>query len=81
MSAMYGTITKPRRPVRERLRGLDLAGRSTLLWRRWRRPALYLAGFGFLDAAAFEVHNVIGLLACGATMFILEALSDGRRST
>ena len=38
---------------------------------------LALGGFGSLDYAAFQWHTVIGWVAVGCTLLILEALSEG----
>lgn len=42
-----------------------------------RRQALTLAGFGFLSAAAWQLHTIAGLAAVGVSLLIVEALSGG----
>lgn len=81
MPTMTGTIIKPRRPWAQRVAAWRVTPRVSYFYRKLRRPILYLAGFGCLDAAAWYVHVVAGLLAIGITMFILEALSSDGRST
>lgn len=44
---------------------------------RARRPVLYVAGFGFLDFAAWGVHYLLGCAAIGLTLFVLDALTSG----
>lgn len=44
---------------------------------RYRRNVLYLAGFAFLDFAAWGVHYLLGCAAIGVTLLILDALSGG----
>lgn len=41
-----------------------------------RRAALTVAGFGFVDAAAYEAHLIAGLVATGVSLWLLEWLSD-----
>lgn len=78
MPVMQGTIEK-RRSVMDRVSRWSFPTRMSGICRRWRRPILYVTGFGFIDAAAFNLHLVAGLLAVGMSLFILEALSDDRR--
>jgi hypothetical protein len=41
-----------------------------------RRTALTVAGFGFVDAAAYEVGLIAGLVSTGVSLWLLEWLSD-----
>lgn len=41
-----------------------------------RRAVLTVAGFGFVDAAAYEAHLIAGLVATGVSLWLLEWLSD-----
>ncbi len=42
-----------------------------------RRPLLYIIGFGLIDFGIFSWNWIIGTIAIGITLLILEALSGG----
>lgn len=45
---------------------------------RYRRPALVVASFGCIDAAAYQVALGVGLLVTGLSLFVFEMLGgDG----
>jgi hypothetical protein len=43
-------------------------------WHTARTPALSIAGFGCITAAAWTLHTAAGLLMAGVSLLILEAL-------
>jgi hypothetical protein len=47
------------------------------LYHRSRRGVMYATGFGFIDAAAWQVSSIIGCLAVGVSLLVLEMLSGG----
>jgi hypothetical protein len=51
------------------------AGKRLPRWPTMRRAALTIGGFGLLVAAAWMVAIPLGLLAAGASLLILEALT------
>lgn len=46
-------------------------------WRRARTTVMQLAGFAFLDFAAWQWSMLAGCVAVGVSLFVLEALSGG----
>lgn len=55
----------------------SLTGQSLLWYSRLRRTVLYLGGFGFIDFAAWSWNPIIGYLAIGLSLLILDSLSGG----
>jgi hypothetical protein len=55
------------------------AARTLPTWSRVRTSVMALAGFGFLDYAAWQLNPIGGCAAVGVSLLILEALSgDGK---
>jgi hypothetical protein len=52
-----------------------LAGRRLPRWQEVRSTVLQVAGLGLLDAGAFELHTVAGLVTTGVSLLVLEWLS------
>lgn len=50
------------------------AGRRFPSWRRVRTGAMQVTAFGFLDYAAWSWHHLVGYVAIGVSLLILEAL-------
>lgn len=72
-------VTKPRTPLLITLgRVLATAVAVLMGWAaKFRRVALYLAGFGFIDFALYGVNPLLGYAGIGVSLLILEMLSGG----
>lgn len=56
-----------------------LAARALPTWQGIRRFVLSVGGFGCMTAAAWQWSLIAGLVALGASLLILEALTGGDR--
>lgn len=52
------------------------AARALPTWRRARTATMQVAAFGFLDYAAFQWHSIVGYVAIGVSLLVLEALGS-----
>lgn len=63
----------PRTPLT--VRAARTLGRLLPTWAKVRSTVMQLAGFGFLDWAAWRWDMTAGLIAIGVSLFAIEALS------
>ena len=68
-------IARPQRRTSIVKRLAHLAGRRLPSWHDARTAVLQVAGLGLVDAGAFELNTVAGLVSTGVSLLLLEWLS------